>query len=376
MIPKLPMRLFTSAAAALLLSLACSREPASIPVIRVAYAPHDHHAALYAAALSPEYFQENGNLYLQEKTFKKDYDLIEGGTVIARVTLDSSGGGSQNIRGLCEDRFDFAFGSFPEMVRAVDEGRPVKVVAPIMAGGTGLVVNSDMCARSWKEFVALARWREKPLRVGYETEGSGPQTALEAALRREGIPSGKWLENPSARVLMVNLYGQGNLIPAVKAGLVDGFVGMQPLLAEAEFAGAGKIIAYIEDFETAGGEGYFPCCALGAREEFISRNPGQAEKFLTLVLRANRYVSQNPKEAAKKVAKWLEKPVEIEEMSLSTNKYSTGFKDGWKESADAWLRDAIEKRELVGAVRKAYEEGETWRRVFDLPLLDKASKNL
>ncbi|TAL15955.1 ABC transporter substrate-binding protein [bacterium] len=376
MMPKLPMRLFMSAAAAFLLYSACSREPARIPVIRVACAPHDHHAALYVAALSPEYFQENGNLYLQEKTFKKDYDLIEGGTVIAHVTLDSSGGDSQNVRKLCEDQFDFAFGSFPEMVRAVDEGRPVKVVAPITTGGTGLVVSADMCARSWKEFVALARWREKPLRIGYKTEGSNQQGALGAALWREGIPSGKWLENSSARVLMINLYGQNNLIPAVKAGLVDGFVGMQPLLAEAQFAGAGKIIAYIGDFETAGGEGYFPCCALGAREEFISRNPGQAEKFLTLVLRANRYVSQNPGKIAQKVAKWLEKPVEIEEMSLPTIKYSTDFKDGWKESADAWLRDAIEKRELVGAVRKAYEEGETWQKVFDLPLLDKASKKL
>jgi NitT/TauT family transport system substrate-binding protein len=373
MASKIPMRLIMTAATALSI-FACSSEPPAIPAIRVAYSPHDHHAALFIAALSPEHFQENGGLYLREKIFREDYDLVEGGKVLARVSLESSEGGAQNIRKLCENQYDFVFGSFPEMVKAIDAGKGIKVAAPLMSGGTGLIVSRDMCARNWREFIALARGISKPLRIGYKTEGSVQQRSFEAALMREGIAAGKGIGSSSYPVMTVNLYGQENLIPALKSGLVDGFVEMQPVLAEAEYEGAGRLIAYIEDYESTGGKGYFPCCAIGAREDFVENNREAAEKFLSLALRANRYVSDNPRVAAPKVARWLEEPVEVEEKSLPSIIYCSDISEEWRRNTGAWLEVAVAQNELTGEVRRAYEKRKPFERILDLPLLEKAEK--
>jgi NitT/TauT family transport system substrate-binding protein len=176
--------------------------------------------------------------------------------------------------------------------------------------------------------------------------------------------------------MMVNLYGQKNLIPALKSGLVDGFVGMQPVVAEAEFSGAGKNIAYLDDYESPEGKGYFPCCAIAAREDFIKSDPEAAEKFLLLMMRANRYISENPLKAAPDVARWLDEPVEIEKLSLPTIKYCAELCEEWKKGSEAWFKVAVGKNEIGGEVRKAYEKGDAWERIFDLPLFRKASKKL
>ncbi len=363
-------KLFLSVLSALLVFSACAKKESPPPLIRVAYAPHDHHAALYVAATDPEYFRENGNLYLREISPKKEYQLLEGDALVAKILVDTSGGGAQNIQKTVEDQVDIALGSFPEMVKAMDEGKKLKVIAPLMSGGTGLVVAPDFAATDWNGFVEAAKAAKKPLRIGVKTEGSVQQLALENALAAEGVSFAPE-QGEGQKVSIVNLHGQKNLIPALKSGLVEGFVVMQPVLAEAQYAKAGKVIANIEDYSGSGGENYFPCCAVCAREDFLSQNRDASEKLMKLLMLANKRLIDNPVALAPKVAKWLGNPEEVEKMSLPTITYSTGFNKKWNDSVEAWLKAMRDKNIIRSKVREAYEKGEHKKLIYDTQIMEK-----
>lgn len=364
-------RLFSLIFIPLLLAAACTREQTPPPAIRVAYAPHDHHASLYVAAMKPEYFQQNGNLYLREITPKKEYELSEGGATVARVLVDTSGGGAQNIQKILEDQADIAFGSFPEMVKAIDEGKKLKIIAPLMSGGTGLVVAKDSALKDWKSFVYSVRYSKTPFRIGVKTAGSVQELAIQNALAAEGITVASGLGGPNAKVTIINLHGQKNLLPAMRSELVDAIAVMQPITAEAEYAQVGKVIANLEDYEGVGDRNYFPCCAICVSDSFLEKNREAVEKLMTLMLRANKHINEDPAGQAVAVAKWLETPEAVEQKSLPTIIYSGGFDSKWHDSTDAWLKMMVEKNLLHGEVRKAFENHKQRELLYDRKLMEK-----
>lgn len=361
----------------LLISTARASDKNGLPRVRLAHAPHDHHAALYVAALNPQYFKQHGGLYLKEVVPRKGYELVENDTPIALLTIDSSAGGGEIIRKLSEDQFDLAFGGFPAMVQAIDEGRPIKVLAPLMAGGTGLVLSNGLPAKDWKEFLALLkRPGSKAVRIGHQAAGSVQLLAMEGALRQEGIVFSDKLDDPKARVILLDLHGPKNLIPSLKSGVVDGYVAMQPFLAMAESQKAGHLITYLQDFHDDAGGGFYPCCALAGRTSFVSANPYVAEKLLTLLLRANQFLAEHPKDAAPMVAAWLGEKPEVEALSLPTIRYLAAYDKEWERGVEAWLTDMIRTGKLKGAVKNAREKGNLPGVIYDLDLHARASKNL
>ena len=80
---------------------------------------------------------------------------------------------------------------------------------------------------------------------------------------------------------------------------------MQPFLARAEEEGAGRVIAFIEDFDDGQGKGFYPCCAVGVRTSFAQGERSLATSLLTLLLRANRLLAERPAEVVPLVARWL-----------------------------------------------------------------------
>lgn len=366
-------------AALLLLAATAGFCAGPLPVVRLAYAPHDHHAPLYVAAMNAGYFKDNGGLYLREVTPRLEYSLVEDGRDIATVTIDSSTGGSEIVRKLSEDQFDMAFGGFPAMVSAIDRGSSIKVIAPVMSGGTGLLLNEKAKAKNWTEFIEYLKNPGNPqLRIGHQSKDSVQSLALKGALQREGITATENQNDHQSRVLLVDLHGTKNLLPAMEGLAVDGIVAMQPYIAISEKGKAGHLVAYIEDFRDEAGAGIYPCCALAARGGFIKGNTELARKLLLLLLRANRFITQNPAEAANYVAKWLNLPQDVEASSLPTISFTVDYDESWERGVDRWLEAMVKSGNIKGLVKEALSRGNSEARalIYDQTLHDWVHKKI
>jgi len=350
----------------------CGKPEADLPVVRVGHAPHDHHSPLYVAAMNPEYFKAHGGVYLREIAFRKDYELISGERAIARVLIDSSTGGRELIRKLSEDQFDISFGGVPAMLEFIDEGRPIHILAPIMAEGAGLIVEKSLPVSTWPEFLDYVRRREKPLRIGYKIATSVQNLIFEQALMASAISFSSSPNDDSVRINLINLHGAKNLIPAMENGLVDGFVVMQPFLALAQTRESGKLIALLRDLPPEQKWRGHPCCALAANDAFVQSHGLVAETMTSLMLRANRFIIEHPEQSARQIAHWLGLPAEVEEESLPTIKFTAELDEAWDNGVQFWIESMIADGMLKGKVKDVYPTGDVSELIYDKDTYDRA----
>lgn len=356
--------------------LSCQNSSETLPVLRLGHASHDHHSPFYIAALNPDYFKENGGIYLKEITYQKEYRLVSDSRDIATVIVDSSTGGKELIRKLSEEYFDLSFGGFPAMLHFIDQGSPIKILAPVMAEGAGLLVAKDLPVSNWEEFVTYAQQRSNPLKIGYKTAISVQNIIFEHALQESGVPYATSASDPNAKIIGLNLHGPKNLIPALENGLIDGFVIMQPYLALAEEKGVGKAVTTLSDMPPYGKWKGIPCCALAASDYYAQSQPEVAESMIILLLRANRFITEKPAESAKLVSKWLQLPESVEKNALSTIIFTTDYTETWNTGMDFWTQSMIQSGKLKNKVKEAYEEDRLEQKIYNRNLYDKARGQL
>lgn len=370
--------MFLRAAAAVVLVLclgifvACQQKEKPLPLIRFGHAPHDHHATLFVAAMNPDYFKSHGGIYLEEVEFAKQYRLIADNQPLANVSIDSSTGGKELIRKLTEGHFDISFGGLPAVLLYIDQGSPLKVLSPIMAEGSGLVLRKDLPPNNWHEFVEYVKTREQPLRIGYKSDVSVQQIAFELALRDSGITYSEKLDDGDAQVIVVNLYGAKNLIPAMENSLIDGFVVMQPFLALAEEKGSGKTVSQQKDFPPEGKWHGTPCCVVSGNSHFVDKYPIVTEKMVTLLLRANKYITEHQEQSAVQVAHWLGINPSVESRSLPTIKFTNDIDTEWQRGVDLWVENMVKSGELNHEVKKAFLGGKIDDLIYNRIIYDQA----
>ena len=356
----------------------CSQpEPEKLPVLRVGHAPHDHHAPLYIAAMNPDFFRKNGGIYLKEVTFGKEYILIVDERPIAEVVIDSSTGGKKLIRTLDEGLNDITFGGVPAMLSFIDQGSDIRILLPIMSEGAGLVVKDELPVTSWTEFVKYVKDRKEPLKIGYKIAISVQNLIFETALQSVSVPFAMNDDDTAndAKIVLVNVFGAKNLIPALQNGVIDGFVVNQPFVAMAEQQGVGKMIASLSELPPAGKWKNNPCCALAGNNKYVAGYPQVIEPFLTLLLRSNRFISQKPEQSAEQIAQWLGIDPEIEQLSLPTIKYKTDYDDDWHRGVNFWVESMIATDKLNKNVKEVHEEGILHQKIYDMQIFTRARRN-
>lgn len=358
-------------AAFLLTGNGCDSPQETLPVVRLGHSPHDHHAPLYVAAMNPDYFRLNGGIYLDEVQYRKEYQLIDGDRVLASVLVDSSTGGKEMIRKLSEEQFDISFGGVPAILSIIDKGRPIRIIAPVMAEGAGLVVHRDLPINNWKEFLEHVSHSDTPLKIGYKSAVSVQNLIFEHALLAAGIPFGMEPDDHRAKVRLINLNGATHLIPAMENRLIDGFVVMQPYLALAQAGGQGKTIALLRDLPPEGRWHGHPCCALAANDKFLQDNPEISEALLALILRAQQFIAKQPEKSARQIAQWLGLPFEVERSSLATIDFSVSLDQAWNRGIDFWLDAMVETGHLKGQVLEARRTGKLNELIYRRTLYDK-----
>lgn len=362
----------------LLFTAACSSQSSKeIPLLRIGHAPHDHHAPLYIAAMNPDYFKHHGGIYLRQINFRSDYELVEGDRPLARVVINQSTGGEKLIRNLDENLNDLSFGGVPAMLSYIDRGSDFKILLPVMSEGGGLVVRKDLPVSNWQEFAALVRQEEKPFKIGYKTAVSVQNLIFETALQAEQIPFAQSNgDNTGVDIVLINLFGAKNLIPALENGIIDGFVVNQPFVAMAMHKGSGKLIAQLGDLPPAGKWKNNPCCALAGNNQYVSSQPQAVQALLTLLLRANSFIGQYPEQSAGQIAEWLGIEPEIERLSLPTISFNLEYTEDWNRGVDFWVESMVTAANLNSKVKVAYEQGMLRPTVYNMELYARARQKM
>ena len=137
----------------------------------------------------------------------------------------------------------------------------------------------------------------------------------------------------------------GLQLNSLALGQTDAAVNWQPGVAAAEVSGVGKVISFSQDLPRPDKKTWnnHPCCVFGANEQGV-KNKDLAVVLTALLMKANQYITDNPKEAAADAANWIYgdtdpvygnitvKGFDVINTSIPTIHFTTEMTDEWKDS--------------------------------------------
>ena len=165
--------------------------------ISIGYLASDHDGPLFVLLKDWQFFKNNYNTYLKpvsEKVGKIDKaELYVNGKKVANVNLIEGSAGPQLMTLLQQNQIQYAVAGTPPFVSAVDKSTSavdIKILAPIMMNGSGLLAADDAPADDWDSFIAWVKERSaegKPVVIADPQLGSIQDVQLKAALDSAGI---------------------------------------------------------------------------------------------------------------------------------------------------------------------------------------------
>jgi NitT/TauT family transport system substrate-binding protein len=367
-------------AAAALFCCGCRKESdgekrkAGSVAITVGHVEHDHHLALYVAADNAGRYAQESGVGLKTDVDRKFYRLTERGREIAEVEVVVVGGGSRMPTALAQGVIEVGFGGVAAVLASVDSGAPIKLIAPLHYKGDMFVVKPDFTAKTWKEFVELAKRTEEPIRIGYKDPVAVAKLVFEEALKHEGIRFG---EDPGAeglQVRMINVKGGGKLNVALAGGLVDGYVGNNPFPAIGVEQGILRVVCDLEDLPPGTFRNH-PCCCIAASEKAIREKPDAIVDLLVLFMQATETINTDLDAAVKAATRWLGTSEAVERMSIATSGYSMEDSLEWHKTMTRWIEAMTGLGAFTGKLNGLKPE-EVPDLAYDFSLLRKAKQKL
>ena len=169
----------------------------AVQEISIGYLPSDHDGPLFVLLKDWKFFKDNYNTYLKpvsEKVGKIDKaELYVNGKKVCDVKLIEGSAGPQLMTLLQQNQIQYAVAGTPPFVSAIDKASSavdIKILAPIMMNGSGLLVADDAPVDDWDSFVAWIKERSaegKPVVIADPQLGSIQDVQLKAALDSAGI---------------------------------------------------------------------------------------------------------------------------------------------------------------------------------------------
>jgi len=305
-------------------------------VIRVGHVGHDHHLALYVAALASDRCKSDFGIYLHKVKPKEVYDLIENGKTLARLHLIKVGGGSRMPAAMSRGEIDIGLGGVAAVAKFADRGEPFKIIHPLQTDGDMLVMQTDSPVSDWASFVDAARTHDRPLRIGYKAPVAVAKLVFERALKAEGIPYGYDAAETEAKVILVNFGSERSPIPLMESRAIDGFVMNQPAVAVAVSKGLGKVIAELRDLPPEGKWHNHPCCCVAATQPTLDAHAEIIKAFIKVLILSTRLIQQDQALAIDCANQWTKYSKEIEQDSVPTIAYMAEPTETWIAGMKTW----------------------------------------
>lgn len=348
---------------------------AAAPVtIRVGHVGHDHHIALFVAFENAAQYARQSGISVETVEDQKLYELFDRGEKIADVEVVKVGGGSKMPTALAQDVIEVGYGGVAAVLACVDSGAPVKLISPLHYKGDMFVVQPDFEAKTWEEFVAVAKAAKEPLRIGYKNPVAVAKLVFEEALKHEGVTFGGDLSDENLQVQMVNVKGGGKLNVALAGGLIHGYAGNNPFPAIAVEKGIGRIICDLEELPPGTFRNH-PCCCIAANAGALQDKSEAIVDLLVLFLQGNETINTDLDKAVAAAVRWIGTSEAVERMSIPTSGYSLEPSGQWHETMSKWI-EAMNWLQVFRGKLKGLEPQAVPEVAYDLSLLEKASKKL
>ena len=323
--------------------------------LTIGHVGHDHHLALYVAALEGRRFLRDYGLGLKEVKARAVYDLIDANETVARLRLVKVGGGSRMPAAMSRGEIEIGLGGTLPVAKFADAGQPFKIICPLQADGDMLVMRTDSPARDWATFVAAAKASDKPLRIGYKAPVAVAKLIFERALTAEGIPYG-FDQGGKVRIVLVNFGSEKSPIPLMESGSIDGFVMNQPAVAVAVDKGLGKAVCELRDLPPAGTWHDHPCCCVAATTETLAQHPRAIKTLLKVILLSTQLIRADEKLAIRSASRWTKYSEKVEAASIPTITYVAEPTDAWLAGMRTWAKMMREIKLFKGKYAKATGE--------------------
>lgn len=355
-------------------SLLCTVHAGDPPVLKVGHVGHDHHTALYVAALNGDMFKKDYGLYLKEVRSKQLYQLYDGDELVCELELFKAGGGSKMPTAMDQGMFDVGFGGVAAVAFHVDKGRPMKIISPLHSKGDMLVVSADLAPNNWDEFVEFTKNRKEPLRVGFKAPKAIALLIFQAALDEVGVSYTHDASKRDADILFINMKGAGHLNPGLQNDIIDAYVCNNPFCAIAEEKGMGRCIADLSDLPPGLWKDH-PCCMIAAMDDVIEKKRDLVVKFLELITIATDYMNENPDIAIQSASQWIGTSLEVEKKSIPTSSYLTDPNEVWMKGIHTWVKTMEDLGHIKGQLAGKTNE-EINELLLDLSLINEARANV
>ena len=169
----------------------------SVKEVAIGYLPSDHDGPLFVLLKDWKFFKDNYNTYLKPSSDAlgkvTKAELYVNGKKVCDVKLVEGSAGPNLMTILQQNQIQYAIAGTPPFVSAVDKSTSavdIKILAPIMMNGSGLLVAADAPADDWDSFVAWIKERSaegKPVVIADPQLGSIQDVQLKSALDSAGI---------------------------------------------------------------------------------------------------------------------------------------------------------------------------------------------
>ncbi|NQT02838.1 MAG: ABC transporter substrate-binding protein [Planctomycetes bacterium] len=348
-------------------------QPESV-TIKLGHVGHDHHAALFVALDNASEYAKESQIDVKVIKDRKFYELYDNGRKIANVEIVKVGGGSKMPTALAQNVIEVGFGGVAPVLASIDSGAPVKLISPLHYKGDMFVVRPDFKAKSWEEFVVIAKASERPLRIGYKNPVAVAKLIFEEALKHEGITFGGDLSQTDLQVHLVNVNGGSKLNISLGSGLIDGYAGNNPFPAIAVEKGIGRIICDLEELPPGTFRNH-PCCCIAANTNILQEKSEAIIDLLVLFLQANETINSDLKRTVASVVRWIGTSESVEQMSIPTSGYSMEPSVQWHQTMGKWM-EAMNGLDIFRGKLKGLESEDISLTAYDLSLLESARKKL
>lgn len=227
--------------------------------VKIGYSTGLCHAPIHIAV-------ENG--YFEEEGLKFEAIAIEGAVVAEAV-------GTGQV--------DAGFGLVGKFVQPLENGLPMKLTAGIHTGCTKLLVPNDSDIQSVADL--------KGKRIGVASLADSPCLTAKRSLANAGI--GVTAENMEVEFVV---YNNADLPMALQNGAIDAYCAVDPAVSKAQEEYNLRAI-----IDTTTDEEYKDeyCCLSFVTTDLAQNHPDLAAKYTRAVMKAAKWIEENPEEAAK-----------------------------------------------------------------------------
>jgi len=349
-------------------------KPTETISLKIGHVGHDHHIALFVALDNASEFARQSGISVKVVEDRKFYELLDRGRKIADLEIMKVGGASKMPTALAQDVIEVGFGGVAPVLASTDSGAPVKLIAPLHYKGDMFVVKPDFPAKTWKEFVNIAKATDKPLRIGYKNPVAVAKLVFEEALKHEGITFGGDPSQTGLQVQMINVKGGSKLNVSLGSGLIDGYAGNNPFPAIAVETGVGQIVCDLEELPPGTFRDH-PCCCIAANAKAIEAKSEAIVDLLVLLMQANETINSDLDKAVAAAIRWLGTSESVERMSIPTSGYSMDPSERWHQTMGKWI-EAMNGLGIFKDKLKGLKPSDVPGVAYNLSLLEKAGNKL